>query len=205
VVNHNLDSLIAMSYEDDQQCFQVSEDQDCHSDFLCFEMLFQEDKTCLSKRKHKVLSPMSEDEIDQLLKGHAIAQAKADRKCAHGQEGDGGTSSSFENDDSFVIRFIDQQTDNIFFHEVDKAIMFDDLEDCFLSKNDLDHEVEEYELERDNMLGFLMVKEPTTNTQMAEAYTSLCLPISQQPTVLSYQNEGSTVFFVARSQDKLVL
>ena len=34
--NHNLDSLIAMSYEDDQQCFQVSEDQDCHSDFSCY-------------------------------------------------------------------------------------------------------------------------------------------------------------------------
>ena len=205
VVNHNLDSLIAMSYEDDQQCFQVSEDQDCHSNFSCFEMLFQEDNTCLSKRKQKVLSPLSEDEIDQLLKGHAIAQAKADRQCAHGQEGDGGTSSSFENDDSFVISFIDQQTDNIFFHEADKAVMFDDLEDCFLSKNDLDHEVEEYELERDNMLGFLMVKEPIANTQMAEAYTSLCLPINQQPTVLSDRNEASTYIFAVGSQDKIVL
>jgi len=156
--NHNLDSLIAMSYEDDQQCFQVLEDRDCHSDFSCFEMLFQEDKTCLSKRKQKVLSPLSEDEIDQLLKGHVIAQAKANRQCAHGQEGDGGTSSSFENDDSLVISFIDQQKDNIFFHEDDKAVMFDDLEDCFLCKNDLDHEVE-----RDNMPEFFMVKEPTAN------------------------------------------
>ena len=63
--------------------------------------------------------------------------------------------------------------------------MFDNLEDCFLFKNDLDHEVEEYELERDNMLGFLMVKEPTANTQMEEAYTSMCLPITQQPVVPS--------------------
>jgi len=33
------DNLIAMSYEYDQQCFQISEDQgieDCHSSFLCF-------------------------------------------------------------------------------------------------------------------------------------------------------------------------
>ena len=58
--------------------------------------------------------------------------------------------------------------------------MFDNLEDCFLFKNDLDHEVEEYELERKNMLEFLMVKEFTANTQMAEAYTSLCLPITRQ-------------------------
>ena len=41
VVNHNLDSLISMSYEDDQQCFQVSEDQDCHSDFSCFSCYFK--------------------------------------------------------------------------------------------------------------------------------------------------------------------
>ena len=39
--NHNLDSLIAMSYEDDQQCFHVSEDQDCHSDFSCFSCYFK--------------------------------------------------------------------------------------------------------------------------------------------------------------------
>ena len=58
--------------------------------------------------------------------------------------------------------------------------MFDNLEDCFLFKNDLDHEVEEYELERDNMPKFLMVKEFTANTQMEEAYTSLCLPITRQ-------------------------
>jgi len=63
--------------------------------------------------------------------------------------------------------------------------MYDNLEDCFLFKNDLDHEVEEYELERDNMPKFLMVKEFSANTQMAEAYTSLCLPITRQPVVLS--------------------
>jgi len=71
--------------------------------------------------------------------------------------------------------------------------------------NDQDNEVEEYELERDNMPGFLTVKEFTANTQMAEAYTSLCLPITQQPVVLSNQNEGSTCIFVVGSQDKIVL
>jgi len=122
---------------------------------------------------------LSEDEIDQLLKGHVTAQAKADLQCPHGQESVGETSSSFENDDGLVISFIDQQKDNIFFHEDDKAVMFDNLEDCFLFKNDLDHEVEEYDLKRDNMPEFLMVKELTANTQMEEAYTSLCLPITQ--------------------------
>ena len=83
--------------------------------------------------------------------------------------------------------------------------MFDNLEDCFLFKNDLDHEVEEYELERDNMPEFLTVEEFTANTQMAKDYTSLCLPITQQSIGLSYQNEGSTCIFNDGSQDKLVL
>ena len=102
-----------MSYEDDQQCFQISEDQgikDCHSGFSCFKMLFHEDNQCLRKRKQKVLSPLSEYEIDQLLKGYVTTQAKADLQCAHGQESVGEPSSSFENDDSLVISFIDQQT-----------------------------------------------------------------------------------------------
>ena len=160
-------------------------------------MLFHEDNHYLSKIKQKVLSPLSEDEIDQLLKGHVTAQAKADLQCPHGQESVGETSSSLENDDGLVISFIYEQTDNISFHEDDKAIMFDNIEDCFLFKNDLDHEFEEYELERDNMPEFLMVKEFSANTQMAEAYTSLCLPITQQPVVLLDQNEGSTFIFAA--------
>ena len=83
--------------------------------------------------------------------------------------------------------------------------MFDNLEDFFLFKNDLDHEVEEYELERDNMPEFIMVKEPTANTQMEKAYTSLCLPITRQSIVLSDQNEASSCNFAAGSQDQLVL
>lgn len=53
-----------------------------------------EDNHCLSKVKQKVLSPLSEGEIDQLLNSHVLAQVNADMQCAHGQEGDGGTSSS---------------------------------------------------------------------------------------------------------------
>ena len=37
-----------------------------------------EDNHCLSNRKQKVLSPLFEDEIDQLLKGHVTAQANVD-------------------------------------------------------------------------------------------------------------------------------
>jgi len=60
--------------------------------------------------------------------------------------------------------------------------MFDHLEEYFMFKNDLDYDVEEYEHERDNMIEieseFLMLEEFTANTQIAEAYTSLCLPIN---------------------------
>jgi len=159
----------------------------------------------LSKRKKKALSHLSEDEIDQLLNGHATAQAKSDLQCTHGQESVRETSSSFENYDSLVISFIDQQIDNIFFHKDDKDIMFDNLEDCFLFKNELDHEVEEYKLERDNMSKFLTVKEFTSNTQMVEAHTSLCIPNPRKSIVLSDQNGGSTCIFVVGSQDKIVL
>ena len=117
----------------------------------------------------------------------------------------GETSSSFEDDDGLVISFIDYQTDNILFHEDDKAVMFDNLEDCFLFKNDLDHEVEEHELERDNMPEFLMIKEPTADTQMADPHTSLCIPIPWKSIFLSDQNGGSTRIFAAGSLDKPVL
>jgi len=66
-----------------------------------------EDNHCLSKRKQKVLSPLSEDEIDQLLHSHVPAQAKVDLQCTHGQESVGETSSSFEKDDSPMNNFID--------------------------------------------------------------------------------------------------
>ena len=49
-------------------------------------MLFHEYNHCLSKRKQKSLSPLSEGEIDQLLKGHVTAQAKENLQYAHGQE-----------------------------------------------------------------------------------------------------------------------
>ena len=64
-------------------------------------------------------------------------------------------------------------------------------------KNDLDHEVEEY------MPEFLMVKEPTTNTQRAD--TSLCISIPQKSNVFSDQNGVNTCIFAAGSPDKLVL
>jgi len=159
------DNLIAMSYEDNYY---------------------------LSKRKQKALSPLSEEEIDQLLKGQVTTQAKADLQCTLGQENVGKTSSSFEKNDSLVISFVDQQTD--------KAVMFDNLEDCFLFKNDLDHEVE-----RDNMPEFFMVKEPTASTQMAKADTSLCISLPWKSIALLDQNGESTCIFAAGSPNKIVL
>ena len=48
---------------------------------------------------------------------------------------------------------------------------------------------------------FLIVKEPTANTQMAD----LCISIPQRSIVLSDQNEVDTSIFAAGSPDKLVL
>ena len=82
----------------------------------------------------------------------------------------------------------DQLADIFFFHEDDRALMFDNLEEFFLFKNDLDYEFEEYETKRDKMpeieSEFLVLKEFSANTQIAKGYTSLCLPIDQKPSVL---------------------
>jgi len=101
------DNLVSMSYEDDQQCIQISKDQgieDYHSNFSshisCFELLFQEDNYCFSKRKQKVLSPLSEDETDQLMKDAGL-------QCSHRQEGVSEAYSTFENKENLEIIFID--------------------------------------------------------------------------------------------------
>ena len=87
--------------------------------------------------------------------------------------------------------------------------MFDNLEECFLFKKGLDYDIKECEPKRHSMpefkLEFITVEEFIASTQIAKAYTALCLPINQQPTLLSDHNEGSTCIFAARSQDKLVL
>ena len=189
------EEVIQPAHEQQGEIFvQVSDKSSSNNSVINDSLSAQsyEDNYCLSRRKQKPLSPLSEEEIDQLLKGLVIAQATTDLQCTHSQESVGETFSSFEKDDYHVISFVDQQTD--------KAVMFDNLEDCFLFKNDLDHEVE-----RDNMPEFFMVKELTANTHMAKAYTSLCLPINQQPTVLSDQNEASARIFAAGSPNKIVL
>jgi len=184
------EEVIQSVHEQQDEIFvQVSDESPSNNSVINDNLsaLSYEDNYGSSRRKQKALSPLSEEEIDQLLKGLVTAQATTDSQCTHGHESVGETSSSLENDDSLVISFVDQQKD--------KAVMFDHLEDCFLFKNDLEHEVE-----RDNA-----VKEITANTHMAEVYTSLCLPINQQPTVLSDQNEVSTYIFVVGSPNKIVL
>ena len=205
IINRVLDSDV---HEQQDEIFvQVSDESPFNNSVIkdSLSALSYEDNYCSSRRKQKPLSPLFEEEIDQLLKGQATAQATIDLQCTHGQESVGESFSSFENDDSLVTSFIDQQTNNIFFHKDDKAVMFDDLEDCFLFKNDLDHEDEEYELERDNMPGFFMVKEPTTSTQMADAHTSPCIPIPWKSIALSDQNGESTCIFAAGSPNKIML
>ena len=84
--------------------------------------------------------------------------------------------------------------------------MFDNPEECFLFKDDLDYELEECEPEGDNMpeieSKFLMLQEFAANTQIAESHTSVCSPMDQQPSVLSDQNEECACVF-AESQDKV--
>ena len=144
--HENLQQDQDISTVEDEEILHLDSQQELHEmDQQYEEYLYtpsleiNEDNHCLSKRKQKVLSPLSEDEIDRLPKGQVIAQANASLQFAHGQESVGETSSSFENDDGLVISFVDQQTDNIFFHKDDKAVMFDNLKDCFLFKNDLQH------------------------------------------------------------------
>ena len=90
-------------------------------------------------------------------------------------------------DDDFLQR--DQLTWNIFFHEEDKAVMFNNLEECFMFKDDLDYEFEENESEIDSMpeieSELLVLQEFIANTQIAESHTSLCLPMDQQPSIIS--------------------
>ena len=93
-------------------------------------------------------------------------------------------------DDDFLQR--DQLKETIVFHEEDKTIIFDNIEECFMFKYDLDYEFEEYEPKRDNVQDieskFPVLQEFSTNTQIAESHTSLCLPMDQQPSILSDQN-----------------
>ena len=74
----------------------------------CESLGVKEDNNCFSKRKQKLLPTLSEDEIDQLLKGHVTAQANVGLQCSHRREGVSEVSSTFENEDSLEISFIDQ-------------------------------------------------------------------------------------------------
>ena len=69
-----------------------------------------EDNHCLNKRKQKVSSPLSEGEIDLLLRGLVSAQVNVEMQCAHGQEDDGGPSS-FSEKEGFVVETIDKAVD----------------------------------------------------------------------------------------------
>ena len=84
--------------------------------------------------------------------------------------------------------------------------MFDNFEEFFLFKDDLDYEFEEYEPKIDNVQEIEselpILQEFTANTQIAEGHTSLCLPMDQQPSVLTDHNEECACVF-AGSQDKV--
>ena len=101
--------------------------------------LSYEDNYCLSRRKQKALSPLSEEEIDQLLKCLVTAQATTDLQCTHSQESVGKTSSSIEKDDCLV----DQQIDNVFLHKDDNPAVIsfeDDLPYCQTTE---DHSIQD--------------------------------------------------------------
>ena len=61
----------------------------------CESLGENEDNYCVIKRKQRVLSPLSEDGIDQPLNNHIIAQDKVGLHCSRSQESVGKTSSIF--------------------------------------------------------------------------------------------------------------
>lgn len=77
----------------------------------------------------------------------------------------------------------DQLIETVLFNEEYKVGMFNNLEECFLFKDDLDYDLEEYEFEIDGMpkieSNFLMLEEFTTNTQVAKSHAPLFLPMDQ--------------------------
>ena len=81
-------------------------DQQSEGNLYTPPLEINEDNHCLSKREQKLLSPLFEDEIDQLLHDHVTVQVGIDLQYAHGQEGDGGTYSFAEKDDSLENSFI---------------------------------------------------------------------------------------------------
>ena len=101
-------------------------------------------------------------------------------------------------DDDFLQE--DQLIETVVFHEDDRVVMFNNIEEFFLFKDYLEYEFEEYEPKRDSMpeieSEFPMLEEFTTNTQIAEIQTSICPPMDQQPSVLSNQNEECAFFFM---------
>jgi len=77
-----------------------------HIQHPCESLGGKEDNYCFRKRKQKLLSPLSEDEIDQLLKCHVTAQVNAGLQCLHSQEGVSEASSTFENENLSLMRIV---------------------------------------------------------------------------------------------------
>lgn len=137
-LEHNLhEEAIQSVHEQQGEIFvQVSDESPFNNSVINDNLsaLSYGDNYCLSKRKQKALSPLSEEEIDQLLKGHVTAQATADLLCTHSQESVGKISSSVEKDDCLV----DQQIDNVFLHKDDNTVVIlfqDDLPYCQTTKD----------------------------------------------------------------------
>lgn len=102
--------------------------------------LSYEDNYYLSRREQEALSPLSEEEIDQLLKGLVTAQATADLQCTHSEESVGKTSSSVEEDDCLV----DQQTCNVFLHKDDNPAVISFEDDLPYCQTIEDHSIQDY-------------------------------------------------------------
>ena len=140
IIDRVLDSHV---HEQQGEIFvQVSDESPFNNSIIndSLNALSYEDNYCLSSRKQKALSPLSEEEIDQLLKGLVTAQATADLQCIHSQESVEETSSSDKEDDCLV----DQQTDNVVLHKDDNAVVISyeyHLPYCLTTE---DHSIQDY-------------------------------------------------------------
>ena len=78
--------------------------------------------------------------------------------------------------------------------------MFENFEECYLFKDDLDSEFEEYEPKRDNMLEIElelpMLEEFTANTRTTKCHTSLCSPMDQHLVFFQIIMKGMLVFLL---------
>jgi hypothetical protein len=143
----------------DSSCDHIQEEDIQHHGQHAEE---KENNSCLIQKLHRPPPPLTEEEIDLLLNSHVATPAYIDLQHSHSPEHVSETSSITENenlslnhdshgtleevskpiyDDDF--RPEDHLVDIVLFHEEDRVVMFNNLEECLLFEDALDYDLEE--------------------------------------------------------------